>query len=79
MRFESRYHVHCSGKLVLRRNHQASCAVEVWEEAEDECGWDCLDGVVDGCRGGVELLEDMIVLWDVLLIGYGRENLEEGC
>jgi hypothetical protein len=51
VRFESRYHVHCSGKLVLRRNHQASCAVEVWEEAEDECGWDCLDGVVDGCCG----------------------------
>jgi hypothetical protein len=27
--------------------------------------------------GGVE--EDMIVLWDVLLIGFDLDNLEEGC
>ena len=43
------FHVHCFGKLVLRCKHQASCAVEVWKEAEDEGGGDRLDGVIGGC------------------------------
>lgn len=45
--------VHCCGKMVPRCDHQAGCAVEVWEEAEDEGGWDCLEGVVGGaCHVG---------------------------
>jgi hypothetical protein len=42
-------HVHCCGELVPGRDHQASRAVRVGEEAEDEGGWDCLKGVVDWC------------------------------
>jgi len=51
MVFGQRSDIHCRGELVSGCDHQTSCAVEVWEEAEDEGGRDCLEGVVDGACG----------------------------